>query len=96
MGARLTSENCPDAFSNPTCPYVTQININTCDMKDIKKALLGEDGTGLNGGIAFEIAQLKSKDSVSSSWVATVKPIAIAVASSIFTFLITYALVNRW
>jgi hypothetical protein len=90
------AEDCPDAYKNPSCPYVTQININSCDMKDIKRALLGEDGTGLKGGIVFEISQLKGTDKVVSSWISTTRPILIAVVSSVLTFAITYALANRW
>lgn len=92
----LKKPNCKDAFKNPACPYVTQININTGDMKDIKRALLGEDGTGLKGGIVYEIATLKADSKTSKSWIDTAKPIVIAIASSLATFAITYALANHW
>jgi hypothetical protein len=90
------ADECAEAYKNPACPYVTQININTCDMKDIKRALLGEDGTGLRGGIVYEISLLKSDNKTTRSWTDTLKPVAIAVASSVLTFVITYALANRW
>ena len=40
--------DCSEAYKNPSCPYVTQININTACMKQVDKALislLGEDRT---------------------------------------------------
>jgi hypothetical protein len=43
------AEDCLEAYTNPSCPYVTQININTACMKQVDKALislLGEDRTG--------------------------------------------------
>jgi len=46
--------DCSEAYKNPSCPYVTQININTACMKQVDKALislLGKDGTGLNDGV---------------------------------------------
>lgn len=49
-----TEEECVDAYQNPKCPYLTQINQNTqvslqthCGLV----ALLSEDMTGLNGGV---------------------------------------------
>jgi hypothetical protein len=45
------AEDCLEAYTNPSCPYVTQININSACMKQVDKALislLGKDGTGLN------------------------------------------------
>jgi hypothetical protein len=90
------SQECPDAYQNPNCPYITQININTCDMKDIKRALLGEDGTGLQSGIVYEISLLKSDNKTTRSWTDTLKPLAIAVVSSVLTFAVTYALTSHW
>jgi hypothetical protein len=75
--------DCSEVYKKPSCPYVTQININTCDMKDIKRALLGEDGTGLKGGVVFEISQLKGADKVVSTWISTTRPILVAVVSSV-------------
>jgi hypothetical protein len=58
---RGLSEDCPDAYKNPSCPYITQINLNTAAngetrqvvtrVNDALKALLGEDLTGLNNGV---------------------------------------------
>jgi hypothetical protein len=31
---------CSEAYKNPSCPYVTQININTACMKQVDKALI--------------------------------------------------------
>ena len=52
--------DCSEAYKNPSCPYVTQININTSCMKQVDKALislLGEDGTGLNSGVIHRMLQ---------------------------------------
>jgi hypothetical protein len=32
--------DCSEAYKNPSCPYVTQININTSCMKQVDKALI--------------------------------------------------------
>jgi hypothetical protein len=85
---------CEDANSNPRCPYVTQINLHTTDLHSIKTALLGDDGTGMRGGIVFEITQLKTQDRIGSSWTSTLKPVAIAVASSAITAAITYIITH--
>ena len=67
--------DCSEAYKNPSCPYVTQININTACMKQVDKALislLGKDGTGLNGGVIHRILlkldDLEAKNKVSASW----------------------------
>lgn len=84
------SKDCGNAYENPSCPYVTQINNSTCDMRDIKKALLGDDGTGLKSGIVFEISQLKNAMAVTYSWINLAKPIVVSVATTaIVTFLVT-------
>jgi hypothetical protein len=90
-------DDCPEAYSNPSCPYVTQININTNCMKQVDKALislLGEDGTGLNSGVIHRMLQklddLEAKNKVSSSWIDLVKPIAVSVAiTALSTYLLT-------
>jgi len=89
-------DDCPEAYSNPSCPYVTQININTSCMKQVDKALislLGKDGTGLNDGVIHRMLQklddLEAKNKVSSSWFDLIKPIAISV---VITALTTYLL----
>jgi len=87
---------CSEAYKNPSCPYVTQININTRCMKQVDKALislLGEDTTGLNSGVIHRMLQklddLEAKNKVSASWLDLIKPIAISV---IITALTTYIL----
>jgi hypothetical protein len=61
-----------------------------CDVKDIKKALLGEDGTGMNSGIVHEITLLKVDRNVSASWISFLKPVAVSVVSTaVLTYLIT-------
>jgi hypothetical protein len=91
------AEDCLEAYTNPSCPYVTQININTNCMKQVEKALislLGEDGTGLNSGVIHRMLQklddLEAKNKVSSSWIDLIKPIAISVAiTALSTYLLT-------
>jgi hypothetical protein len=88
--------DCSEAYKNPSCPYVTQININTACMKQVDKALislLGKDGTGLNDGVIhrmlLKLDDLESKNKVSTNWLDLVKPIAISV---VITALTTYLL----
>ena len=87
---------CSEAYKNPSCPYVTQININTSCMKQVDKALislLGEDTTGLNSGVIHRMLQklddLEAKNKVSASWLDLIKPIAVSV---VITALTTYIL----
>ena len=79
----MTEELHPDYSLCPSCPEIK---------KKIDRALLGEDGTGLNGGIVKAITDLQKKSKVSASWTSFVKPIALGTATSIITFLLTYAL----
>ena len=88
--------DCSEAYKNPSCPYVTQININTACMKQVDKALislLGKDGTGLNDGVIHRMLQklddLEAKNKVSASWLDLIKPITISV---VITALTTYLL----
>ncbi len=88
--------DCSEAYKNPSCPYVTQININTACMKQVDKALislLGKDGTGLNDGVIHRMLQklddLEAKNKVSAIWLDMIKPIAISV---VITALTTYLL----
>jgi hypothetical protein len=88
--------DCSEAYKNPSCPYVTQININTACMKQVDKALislLGKDGTGLNDGVIhrmlLKLDDLEAKNKVSASWLDMIKPIAVSV---VITALTTYLL----
>ena len=88
--------DCSEAYKNPSCPYVTQININTACMKQVDKALislLGKDGTGLNDGVIHRMLQklddLEAKNKVSASWLDLIKPITVSV---VITALTTYLL----
>jgi hypothetical protein len=88
--------DCSETYKNPSCPYVTQININTSCMKQVDKALislLGKDSTGLNSGVIHRMLQklddLEAKNKVSASWLDLVKPIAVSV---VITALTTYVL----
>jgi len=91
------AEDCLEAYKNPSCPYVTQINTNSACMKQVEKALislLGEDGTGLNSGVIHRMLQklddLEAKNKVSSSWIDLIKPIAVSVAiTALSTYLLT-------
>lgn len=59
-------------------------------MKDIKRALLGDDGTGLKSGIVYEISRLKSLRETEQSWINFLKPIGVSVVTTaVLTFLIT-------
>lgn len=84
-----TKEECEEAETNPRCPYITQINNSTIDLQAVKKALLGEDGTGMKSGIVYEITRLKQSNYTQQSWVNIAKPIIIAAAASLITFLLT-------
>jgi hypothetical protein len=97
MPIEMDKVECLDAYKNPSCPYVTQININTNCMKNVEKtliALMGEDGTGLNEGVIHEVldklSSLMKTRSVNASWVSFWKPVAVSVViTAITTFLIT-------
>jgi hypothetical protein len=78
----------PDYSLRPSCPEIKR-KIDRIDL-----ALLGEDGTGLNGGIVKAITDLQKKSKVSASWTNFIKPIAIGAVTSIVTFLLTYALAH--
>ncbi len=76
-------------YSNcPSCPEIKK-KIDRIDL-----ALLGEDGTGLNGGIVKAITELQKKGKVQSSWVSFAKPIAIGVGTAAATFAVTYLLAH--
>jgi len=78
----------PDYSLCPSCPEIKR-KIDRIDL-----ALLGEDGTGLNGGIVKAITDLQKKSKVSASWTSFAKPIAISAVTSIVTFVLTYALAH--
>ena len=85
------------SLSQPhVCPYVGEIKETKQelkktrqDVKDIKTAILGQDGTGMKEGIVHEISELKSKERVNTSWTGTVKPIIIAVVTALVTYGLT-------
>jgi hypothetical protein len=79
--------DCSEAYKNPSCPNVTQININTACMKQVDKALislLGKDGTGLNDGVIhrmlLKLDELEAKNKVSASWLDLIKPVAVLLS----------------
>lgn len=49
-------EECVNADSNPICLYLTQINQQSLDIAQIKKALIGDD---LQGGLVEQVSKLK-------------------------------------
>jgi hypothetical protein len=81
----MTNEK-PDYSLCPSCPEIKK-KIDRIDL-----ALLGEDGTGLNGGIVKAITDLQKKSRVQSSWVGIAKPIAIGSISAVVTLALTYLL----
>lgn len=84
----MPEETYPDYSLCPSCPEIKR-KIDRIDL-----ALLGEDGTGLNGGIVKAITDLQKKSKVSASWTSFAKPIAVGAVTSIVTFLVTYALAH--
>ena len=61
---------------------------NKKDIKAIRRALLGDDGTGLTTGIVFEISKIKTALQIHNSWINLGRPIIIAMISSGLTYLI--------
>lgn len=49
-------DECEDADKNPNCPYISQINQQGKDIREIKLALIGEN---MQGGIVAEIQKFK-------------------------------------
>ncbi len=84
----LPEELRPDYSLCPSCPEIKR-KIDRIDL-----ALLGEDGTGLNGGIVKAITELQKKGKVQSSWINFAKPIALGVATAAATFAVTYLLAH--
>jgi len=91
------SKDCEVAYKNPLCPYVTEINKNTnaiCTLAKGILGLLGEDCTGLNGGIIHtimvKIDQLNESQRVQKSWINIIRPIAIGAISALTVSGITY------
>jgi hypothetical protein len=79
----------PSRFSCPDCPEVKK------KIDRIFEALLGADGLGMQSGLVYEVTLLKSAKNTTASWVGVAKPIAIAVVTSAFTFLLTYGVLER-
>jgi hypothetical protein len=82
----MTNEKKPDYSLCPSCPEIKK-KIDRIDL-----ALLGEDGTGLKGGIVKAITDLQKKSRVQASWASLAKPLIIAAISSAITYGLTYAL----
>lgn len=74
----MVEHECVDAFANPRCPYVTQINQHGRDLGQIKTALIGED---LQGGLVAKVQRLETfmRITVFISGAAIVAAITLAV-----------------
>jgi len=74
----VEEEDCENAYFNPKCPYVTQINQHSSDVTQIKTALVGED---LQGGLVAKVQQLETfmKIAVFISGAAVVTIIGVAL-----------------
>jgi hypothetical protein len=79
----------PDYSNCPSCPEIKK------KIDRIDRALLGEDGTGMNGGIVHAITSLQKNHKVQSSWINTFKPILLSVASGLLYSAITYIIVTH-
>ncbi len=77
MTAKLEVEECPDAYQNPKCPYVTMINQHSSDIHQIKNALVGED---LQGGLVSDVHTLKTYFRITATALVVVVPIAVGLA----------------
>ncbi|MGO8805649.1 MAG: hypothetical protein ACLQO7_03450 [Candidatus Bathyarchaeia archaeon] len=102
------TDQCPNACRNPACPYLTQINENTQVTHQTHLALialLGEDCTGLNGGIIrtlfdkiSELAKCQQQEhtseAIQKSWVRNLKAFGALAASVVFTALFEYWLLK--
>ena len=98
-----TEKECNIAYSNPKCPYVTQINLNTNSMYNVDKtlqALMGTDGTGLNSGVIHQILikldKVSDSQKIQHSWIENAKPYMLAVVTATLTFLVTWAITGHF
>ncbi len=106
---------CSDACKNPHCPYITQINLNTqanaetrqviAQINKALESLLGEDLTGLNGGVIrtlfdkiSELAKCQQRERTSAaiqkSWVSNLKAFGALVVSVALTAVLEYWLLK--
>lgn len=74
MTQDLEPEECPDAYQNPKCPYVTMINQHSSDIHQIKNALIGED---LQDGLVADVQTLKTYFRITAAGLVIVVPIAV-------------------
>ena len=109
------SELCGNACKNPHCPYITQINLNTetnaktqqviVQIEKALQSLLGEDLTGLNGGVIRtlfdKIGELQkcqqqegTNAAVQKSWVSNLKSFGTIALSVGLTVLLEYWLLR--
>lgn len=98
-----SQNECPQAYTNPKCPYITPINQNINAMKNVEKtltALMGPDGTGLNSGvihtILLKLDRLEDNQKVQHSWIENAKPYLVAVGTAVLTFLVTYTFTGHF
>jgi len=109
------SELCSNACKNPHCPYITQINLNTetnaktqqviVQIEKALQSLLGEDLTGLNGGVIRtlfdkmgELQKCQQQEgtnaAVQKSWVSNLKSFGAIALSVGLTVLLEYWLLR--
>ena len=54
-------EDCPEATTNPNCPYLSKINQMVIDVEIIKRSLLGVD---YKGGLVGRVQKLETTNKV--------------------------------
>ena len=77
MAEHCEAEECPDAYQNPKCPYVTMINQHSNDIHQIKNALIGED---MQDGLVADVQTLKTYFRITATALVIVTPIAVGLA----------------
>ena len=83
MTQNLEAEECPDAYQNPKCPYVTMINQHSSDIHQIKNALIGED---LQDGLVADVQTLKTYFRITAAGLVIVVPVAVGLALKLIGF----------
>jgi predicted oxidoreductase len=80
-----------EAFRDcPTCPELKK------KVDQIYLAILGADGTGLNGGIVKAITDLQKCGRVQSSWVSNFKPVILSAVTSVVSIVVTLLVTHPW
>ena len=77
----LEVEDCPDAYFNPKCPYVTVINQHSADLKQVKCALVGAD---MQDGLVADVQVLKTYFRIIGATLVVLTPVALACLLKLF------------